>query len=106
MAEIDQRLAALLRAGAPPLHDPIFRLRVLERRERQRFQRRMALALVAGGAAIVVAWYGYATRADSAHRIGVLLLYMIMAASAFMHAPVVAYFVRRFLDAPAHPQRS
>ena len=38
--EVDETLGRLLREGAPPERDPLFRISVLERRERQRFQRR------------------------------------------------------------------
>lgn len=37
--ETDEKLRALLRADAPPARDPFFRLALLERRTRQRYQR-------------------------------------------------------------------
>lgn len=39
----DAKLMALMREDAPPAHDPMFRLSVLERRERRQFRRRVAL---------------------------------------------------------------
>ena len=49
--DLDKKLGRLLRGDAPPERDPLFRIRVLERRERQRFQRRsqtlLAVAVVA-----------------------------------------------------------
>lgn len=38
--DIDEKLGKLLREGAPSERDPLFRIGVLQRRERQRFQRR------------------------------------------------------------------
>ena len=38
-------LVQLLRADLPPARDPLFRIDVLGRRERQRFRRQLALAL-------------------------------------------------------------
>jgi hypothetical protein len=37
----DDRIVELLRAAAPPARDPVFRLKVLERREHRQFQRRL-----------------------------------------------------------------
>ena len=51
MSPADQRLAALLREGDPPVRDPAFRLAVLERQARRDLQRRMAMVLGAGAAA-------------------------------------------------------
>jgi hypothetical protein len=51
--DIDDRLGRLLRQGAPPERDPLFRIRLLERRERRRFRQR-SLLLLGGGAALVV----------------------------------------------------
>jgi hypothetical protein len=50
--DIDERLGRLLREDAPPAHDPWFRIRLLERRERLRFRHR-SLTLLA--AAVVMA---------------------------------------------------
>jgi hypothetical protein len=52
--EIDQRISQLLSRRAPAERDPLFRIQVLERRERERF-RRSILRLVGAVLAIVVA---------------------------------------------------
>ena len=44
MSDVDARLAAVLGADAPPERDALFRLDVLARLERARFQRRIARA--------------------------------------------------------------
>ena len=49
----DQRIADLLREHAPPARDPVFRIKVRERREQRRFQRR-SLTLLAGGLSIIL----------------------------------------------------
>jgi hypothetical protein len=43
MSDLDSRLAAALAADAPPERDALFRLDVLARLERARFQRRVVL---------------------------------------------------------------
>lgn len=43
----DDRIVELLRADAPSVRDPIFRMQVLERRERRQFQRRAFTLLAA-----------------------------------------------------------
>ena len=41
-------LVQLLRADLPPARDPVFRIDVLKRRERQRFRRQLVLVLTVG----------------------------------------------------------
>jgi hypothetical protein len=48
MADDEVRLVELLRGDLPPARDPLFRLDVLARRERQRFRRQLAMALTVG----------------------------------------------------------
>jgi hypothetical protein len=45
MTDANARLEALLRADLPPTPDPLFRIAVLERRERQRFWRQLGASL-------------------------------------------------------------
>jgi hypothetical protein len=47
--DVDERLGRVLRADAPPERDALFRLRVIERRERVRYRHR-TLTLVAAAA--------------------------------------------------------
>ena len=51
--DIDERLGRLLRADAPPERDPLFRIRLLERREQRRFRQR-SLTLLVGAAVLTV----------------------------------------------------
>jgi len=47
----DARLIERLRADLPPARDPLFRIEVLARLERQRFRRQLARALTVGAVA-------------------------------------------------------
>ena len=49
----DDRVVDLLKAAAPPARDPVFRLKVLERREQRQFQRRW-LTMLAGVLLIIL----------------------------------------------------
>jgi len=49
----DHRIVEVLRHAAPPVRDPAFRLRVLERREQRQFKRRLYIML-AGMTAILL----------------------------------------------------
>jgi hypothetical protein len=51
--DIDERLGRLLREDAPPERDALFRIRLLERREHQRFRHR-SLVLLAGAVVLAV----------------------------------------------------
>jgi hypothetical protein len=51
--DVDQRIVDLLRQDAPPARDPVFRLRVLERREHRRFQQRL-FTMLAGALMILL----------------------------------------------------
>ena len=56
MTDLETRLDQALQADAPPARDPMFRIAVMERRERAALRRRLAAAsALAFGAAIVAA---------------------------------------------------
>ena len=50
----DDRMVEFLRQAAPPARDPVFRLRVLERRERRQFRRQL-FTMLAGLLVILLA---------------------------------------------------
>ena len=52
--ERDHRIEEFLRASAPPARDPVFRLKVLERREQRQFRRRL-FSMLAGVFVILLA---------------------------------------------------
>jgi hypothetical protein len=49
----NDRIGEFFRAQAPPVRDPAFRLRVLERREHRQFQRRL-FSILAGALLIIL----------------------------------------------------
>jgi len=53
----DDRIMELLQRAAPPARDPVFRLRVLERREQRQFQRRLYIMLAGVISIILVATF-------------------------------------------------
>ena len=53
MADDDAGLVQLLRGDLPPDRDPLFRIDVLARRERQRFRRELAAVLTFGAVSAV-----------------------------------------------------
>lgn len=89
--EQDDRLTRLLLRGAPPERDPLFRIKVLERRERRRF-RRSVLLLIAGVLVIMVALaVGIRIRGETYDVARILLL---GAAAVVAIAVYVPLFVR------------
>jgi hypothetical protein len=102
--EIDERIASLLNADAPPERDPVFRIEVLERRERRSFQR-LALTLV--GAALIliaIASSSYRAGAGIAEAASLALLSGALA-SALFYVPVVAYVLRHRGGKDGPPQK-
>jgi hypothetical protein len=93
--DIDTRIATLLRHDAPARQDPMFRLRVLKRREQQRFQRKLLLLGLAALAVVAAVGIGYGARVALMEQLGVVLLCATLIGSCVWHAPVVAYFVGR-----------
>jgi hypothetical protein len=93
--DIDARIAALLRHDAPARQDPMFRLRVLKRREQQRFQRKAVLLGLAALGVVAAVGIAYGARVVLMERLNVVLLCATLIGSGVWHAPVVAYFVRR-----------
>ncbi len=93
-SDIDRRVANILREGAPPRSDPMFRVRVLQRLELRRFKRRLySLAIAACGATGVTV----ATLSANAEATGVALLCAVVAVATFAHAPIVGYAWRRLV---------
>jgi hypothetical protein len=58
--DLDARLGTLLREGSIPERDPLFRIRLLERREREQFRRRSWLLRVALALLAVLPAIGFA----------------------------------------------
>jgi hypothetical protein len=109
MSDVDARLTAALGADAPPERDALFRLDVLARIERARFQRRIAMPtaialvavmLVAVNAQAIDTWMA----ADARHAwiVGVVALAAMLALPGMPTAampgvrPIVKVFERWF----------
>ena len=83
--DLDTKLGQLLRQGAPPERDPAFRIALLERRERQRYQSRQRLVLAAGALLAVL----FAVVVTLNRTLGDRM-WMVLLAAAFCAAVVVA----------------
>lgn len=92
----NEHIANLLRAAAPPVRDPMFRLRVLERRERQHFQRRSLLLLAAALASVLCFWIGLRAEAGLAGTAAILVACAALVVSYFLYAPAVKQLIRHF----------
>ena len=95
MTNIDERITAALQNDAPPPRDPVFRIQLLERRERQHFRRRVQHALAAGAAVLVVS--ALTLRAgDMAYAAGgVLLFALVLVSAAVVYLPEFGRLIRR-----------
>lgn len=71
-ADNDQRFGELFGAIAPPARDPVFRLQVLERRERRRFQRRLFSMLLGTLAILLVSTFAVGMGAAALETTGAL----------------------------------
>ena len=92
--ELDERIAALLNEGAPPKGDPVFRIKVLERRERQRFQRKSISLAVFVAALLASIGAARGVGANLAEAAAVVLLCVSLGALV-VYAPVVTRILRR-----------
>ena len=95
MTNVDERITTALRHDAPPPRDPVFRLQVLERRERQRFRRR-ALHALAGGAAVAVVSALTVSAGGEAYTAGSVLLFaLVLITGAVVYLPEFGRLIRR-----------
>jgi hypothetical protein len=94
MTNFDGRIAAALQANAAPPRDPVFRLQVIERRERQRFRRRalmsLVMALAVGGLSGVAVGMG-----GQMYTVGSVLLFaLVLIAAGLIYVPVFGRLLR------------
>lgn len=99
LPEDDEKLGALLReavgVGAPPERDPMFRLGVIERRERQRYQRRSLILAIAAIAVAIVFAIGFNAGANLLVTSAIALLFAALAAAIVLSVPGVRELLRR-----------
>ncbi|MEO8314917.1 MAG: hypothetical protein ABI645_09000 [Pseudomonadota bacterium] len=92
--ELDERLSRFLLGDTPPARDPMFRLRVLARRERQRFLRRSVMLFAAALACIVFFCLVTATHAGTLQAAVALASGVVLAVSFSLYAPAVTLIFR------------
>lgn len=97
----DARIAELLAERDPPARDAMFRLSVLERRERKRFQRKTFALLALGIATVTALTVGVASGADLGGVVIVLSIVAAVAASWFISAPAVLHLIQLMLRGAA-----
>jgi hypothetical protein len=95
MTNTDERIAAALQRDAPPPRDPLFRLQVLERRERQQFRQRalqgLAVVVVVGGLSALTA-----TAGGQGYIAGSVLLFALVSIMAgVVYLPVFGRLIRQ-----------
>jgi amino acid permease len=96
----DEKLGELLRSDAPPTRDAMFRLSVLERRERQRYQRKSVILAASAIMLAVVLWVGF-NAADRIATFFVAALCIALAGACVLSVPGVLQLVRRLRDVRA-----
>jgi len=103
--DTDEKILAILRDDAPPRHDPMFRLRVLERIERKRFKHRLTMLVAVAGVVVAAVWIGGGLR-TVARQFDVVLLCVVLALSFFVHRPVLTHFMRKLWSRSGQQGRS
>ena len=86
---LDQQFANLVQAAAPPKSDPLFRLKVLEKREAERFRRRTWLSMAALAVIALSAAAGLTLRPASFDVLGVLFFGVAGSAAWVFYAPLL-----------------
>ena len=93
MTNIDERITTALQHDAPPPRDPVFRIQLLERRERQRFRRRTQQAL-AGGAAVLIVSALTVSAGSMAYVAGSALLFALVLVTGAVVMPEFGQMIR------------
>lgn len=91
---IDERITAALQHDAPPLRDPLFRVQVLERAERQRFRRSVRLA-IAGSVGVLVVSVLTVSAGSMAYVAGSVLLFALVVVTGAMYLPEFGRLISR-----------
>jgi hypothetical protein len=95
MTNVDDRITTALRHEAPPLRDPVFRLRVLERRERQRFRRRAAHTCAAMAVVAIVSALTATTGGEAYSAGSVVMFALALTTGAVIYLPDFGRLIRR-----------
>jgi hypothetical protein len=92
----DDRIGELLRATAPPQRDPVFRLKVLERREHRQFQRRLLTMFVGTLVIILVSASALSSGGRAVEPTGALVVGAALASTYLAFRPRVLRILKRF----------
>ncbi len=92
----DDRIAHLLNAAAPPARDPLFRLRVMELRERRQFQRRSYTMLAAALLILLLATFGVRKGGQALETTGALIVFAALVSGYLAFRGRVLQTLRRF----------
>jgi hypothetical protein len=95
MSEREDRTLGELLRDAPPERDALFRLGVIERRERQRFRRRSIVLLVASVSLLGVFWLGWRAGVDLIATAALAALGAALIGACLLSAPGVLEVMRR-----------
>jgi hypothetical protein len=91
---VDERITTALQHDAPPPRDPLFRIQLLERRERQRFRRQTQQALAAGAGVLVVSALTVSA-GSTAYVAGSVLLFALVLVTGAVVMPAFGRLIRR-----------
>jgi hypothetical protein len=87
----DQQLSQLLQTMAPPVRDPLFRIKVLERRERRAFIRRVAVVVGTVAGALIIYGVTAGQGNPAARSLGIAVA---LAMGAAIYVPALVQMIR------------
>jgi hypothetical protein len=94
MTNADERITTALQHNAPPPRDPVFRLQMLERRERQQFRRRAVTALTSAGAVAITSALAVRAGGEAYTAGSVLLFALVLITAVVIHMPEFGRLLR------------
>ena len=92
----DPRIAELLQQAAPPARDPLFRVRVLERREQREFRHRLYIIVTGGLAILLISGLAIGTGGRALEMTGVPVASIALATTCLAFRKRLAQIVRQF----------
>src|SRR2546423_1330478 len=92
----DERIVEFLHADAPPARDPVFRLKVLERREQRQFQRQLFTMLAGALVIILVSVFAIGLGGRALVTTGALVVGAALASASLAFRGRLLWILRRF----------
>lgn len=96
MNDTDENLTRLLNRLAPPARDPLFRVQVMERKERQLFRRRLAWVLGALALMVVATVVGMTAGGGANEMARFMALGVGIGAGVMVYVLALRHVIRRF----------